>query len=546
MVLAALFAMDTGCPVKFMEDRVENFAAGDNHGEDRIYEAEVALDEEARIKGLRFKVIEDYGAYFLLGATGNSSPLSQAVGPYTIGAVGVEFIAVLTNKCGQGAYRGFGAAPMTFVLERLVDAAARETGLDVVEIRRRNLIPPEAFPYRTPVGNLYDSGDYPGALREALEVAEYEVWRRRQREWRKEGRYIGIGVVCAQERSVPSATELWLMYERRSAEPTTSAETVGCRVDAEGQVTLVLHSPSLGTANETVAAMVAAEELGLRPEAIRVCRVDSSLCGPAMGPAGSRMTVMLAGATSGAVLRVREKMRRIAAHILEVAEEDVEYLPGLQRFSVRGAPARFCEFHEVARYAHTRSLDLPAGLSSGLEATFTYEHPLASKPAVGDWGSFNPIIAHSVHIPVVEVDTETGFVSFLDYVVVHDCGTIINPKGVEGQILGGVCQGLGSALYEELVYEEGTGQLLTKTFYDYLVPTCVEMPRVRIFHRCTPSPFTYRGVKGAGEGGRIAAPAAIVAAIEDALAPFGVSVDEIPVTPEKIVRWIEASGLEAQ
>ena len=542
LVVAALLSMETERPVKFIEDRVENLVAGDNHGEDRVYDAELALDAEGRMLALRFSSVEDYGAYFLLGPANNASPLAQATGPYRIPALGVDFTAVLTNKTNQGAYRGIGAAPMNFLLERLTDGAARSMGLTPVEIRERNLIQSDEFPYRTPVGNHYDSGDYPEALRRALEFSGYHRWRATQLEARAEGRYIGVGLATTQERSVPSLTELWLMFEKPTLRPTTAAETVTCRLDGEGHLRIALHSPSLGTAPETVATMVAAEELGVDPNHIVVSRLDTAVAGPAMGPAGSRLTVMTAGAIDGAVGEIKAKMCRIAAHLLEASPDDVVYDPRAGGAMVRGAPNSLKTLHELARIGNSGSLSLPPGERSGLDSTFTYDHPQASMPEPDDssWGNFNPIVGHSVHVPVVEVDVLTGMVKFLDYAVLHDCGTIVNPPALDGQIIGGICQGIGSALYEEFLYDD-QGRMTNGNFPEYLVPTFVDMPRIRIEHMATPSPYTYRGVKGAGEGGRMAAPAAVVSAVEDALTPFAVEINEVPVTPEKIVRWIQNS-----
>ena len=475
-------------------------------------------------------MVDDYGAFFLLGPATNSSPLAQATGPYRIPAVGVDFTAVLTNKTNQGAYRGLGAGPMTLVLERLVDAAANRLALSRDELRRRNFLQPEDFPFTTPVGNVCYSGNYP----EALEFARMEHWQEQRQRARAEDRYVGIGLATAQERSVPSLTELWLMFEKTTSNPTTAAETVTCRIDSHGHLSILLHSPALGTSPETVAVMVAAEEMGIDPDHVVVDRVSTRVAGPAMGPAGSRQTVITAGALTGAFNEIKDKLARIAAHVLEAAPEDIDYNPALPGCEVRGAPGAAVALTELASLANTRSLSLPPGETSGLEATFTYDHPLATMPGSdGDWGSFNPIMGHSVHIPVVEVDADTGRVGFLDYAVVHDCGTVLNPPAVKGQVIGGICQGIGSALYEEFKYDDA-GDPQNGSFATYLMPTFAEMPHIRIQHMTTPSPYTYRGVKGTGEGGRIAAPAAIASAIEDALAPLGIPIDEVPMTPEKL------------
>jgi CO/xanthine dehydrogenase Mo-binding subunit len=537
MVVCALLSTDTGRPVRFLEDRPENLEAGDNHGEERTYDAELALDGEGRMLALRYRVVEDYGAYFMLGPVNNSEPLAQAVGPYAMDAVGIDFTGVLTNKTNQAAYRGFGTAALNFLLERMTDAGAEATGLSRVEIRERNLLQPEQFPYTTPIGNVYDSGDYPKALRRALEAADWDGWRARQEAARAEGRAIGLGLATCQERAVPSITAHWVLFDQKAGRATTAAETASCRVDNAGQVRVALHSPGLGTSTETVATMVVAQELGVDPEQVSVTRLDTTMAGPAMGPAGSRMTVMLGGAVEGAVTRVREQMRAVAAHMLEADPDDLEWNHAEPGFQVRGVPGSAIGMKAIAHRANSQSLLLPDGVPSGLEATFTYDHPLASMPSDRHWGAFAPIMGHAVHVPVVEVDTETGEVSFLAYTVVHDCGTVVNPPAVRGQVLGGICQGIGGTLGEELAYRED-GTLVQRDFRDYLVPTFLEMPEVRFEHLETPSPYTYRGVKGVGEGGRMVAPPAVVSAIEDALRPWGARIDEIPVTPDKILAWI--------
>lgn len=540
-VIACTFALRTGRPVKFVEDRRYHLTAGDNHGEDRTYDVDIALDSLGKPRAVRLRIVEDYGAYFLLGAAGNSSPLAQAVGAYDLEAVGVDFTGVLTNKTNQAAYRGFGAAAMNFAIERAMDAVAEESGVTRVDVRRASLLTPDRFPYRTPIGNMYDSGDYPTALDTALREGRWDHWLGEQSRQRGSRYELGLGLVTAQERSVPSLTELWLMFDQQSGRPTTAAETVTCRIAADGSVRISLHSPSLGTAVETVAATVASLELGVSNHKIRVHRLDSTQAGPAMGPAGSRMTAMVSGAMAGASAIILTKMREIAAHEIECDVTDIEFRQSDMTFHPRGVPGAEVEFSEICRLANTQSLRLPPGMTSGLEATYTYDHPMATMPNPdgGDWGSFNPVVGHSVHIPVVEVDTFTGNVEFRDYTVVHDCGTVMNPQGVRGQILGGICQGIGSALYEQLTYDFD-GSLKQDDLTSYTMPTFVEMPEVRIVHQVTPSPYTYRGMKGVGEGGRIAAPAAVASAVENALDPWGVNVNALPITPDIILQWVQS------
>lgn len=541
ILICAMLSKITSRPVRFIEDRVESLIGGENHGEDRTYDAELAIDGDGRFTALRFAVVEDYGSAFVLGAINNAEPLAQATGPYDIGALGVDFTAVLTNKTPQAAYRGFGGAAHNFMVERLVDAAADELGIDRVEIRRRNLIPPDAFPYRTPTGNLYDSGQYPKALSDALEFADYDTWRQRQAEARSEGRAIGIGVVTCQERSVQGASALWVMFDQNPARGSTSAESATVRVDGQGHVRIALHTPSVGTPLETVAATVAAEALGVDPDDIAVTFTDSQMAGPGLGTTASRMTVMLAGAVQGAADDLIKQMRPIAADLLEADPGDLTWDAASSSFAVTGVPGRSAPLARIAHRAYSEALSLPDGSRTGLECTFSYDHPIYTMPEPdgSSWGVFCPIVGNSVHIPVVEVDVETGQVHFLDYAVVHDCGTVLNPDAVRGQLLGGIAQGVGSALTEVLNYTDG--QLQQRDFRSYLVPTTIDVPVVRIQHLQTPSPFTPFGVKGVGEGGRMAAPAAVVSAIEDALRPWNVRIDAVPVTPEDILRWVADS-----
>lgn len=536
VLVCAMLSRLTGRPVRFIEDRVESLVSGDNHGEDRTYDAELAVAADGTFLGLRFDVVEDYGSAFLLGAINNAEPLAQGTGPYDIKALGFTFTGVVTNKTPQAAYRGFGGAAMNFLLERLADAAASELGRDRFELRRQNLIPEDAFPYRTPLGNEYDSGRYEMALDQALELVDLATWRRRQQEAREQGRAIGIGIATCQERSVQAGSALWVMFDQSPHRSISSAESVTARIDTHGQVRVALHSPSLGTPLQTVAATIMAEELGVDPNAVAVSILDSQIAGPGLGPTASRMTVMLAGAVQGAAEELREQMRRVAAEMLEASPADLKWDAGNSRFELRGVPERHVTMAAIAHRAHTASLELPAGQQTGLEATFSYDHPFSTRPEPdgSSWGVFCPITGHSVHIPVVEVDVETGEVTFLDYAVVHDCGTVVNPDGVRGQVIGGIVQGVGSALSEELDFGKD-GHLRQRDFRSYFVPTTLDVPRIRMGHLETPSPYTRYGVKGIGEGGRMAAPAAVVSAIEDALSPWSIRLDSVPVTPERIL-----------
>jgi len=288
-------------------------------------------------------------------------------------------------------------------------------------------------------------------------------------------------------------------------------------------------------------SQVVAEEFGVDPAQVAIDYADSQSAALSAGPGGSRLTVMLSGAARGASRRVKDKLFRIAAHLLEADVSDLELRDG--RVRVKGAPTRSLGIGDVALKAHLFKLDIPQEEESGLAATFTYDHPYTTKPSDDrkDLGAFYPIVSHACHVPIVEVDPQTGIVKVLEYLAVSDCGTVMNPQLLEGQVVGGIAQGIGAAFLEEYIYNEH-GQLSTSTFMDYLLPTAHDVPTVRVVHEETPSPFTEYGVKGGGEGGRMVAPIALACAVEDALRPFGVRVDELPMTPERIVNWIEAAG----
>jgi CO/xanthine dehydrogenase Mo-binding subunit len=510
----------------------------DNHGSDRTYDAELAVMKDGTVTSIRYRCLDDYGAYLQFGVGHHGNAAAQVTGPYTIGSVRMHLIAVLTNKGQQGAYRGFGSEVTNFVLERLMDAAADELGMDPLELRRKNFIKPEQFPYKIPTGNVYDSGDYAAVLDKAINMLDYAGWRKKQAEARKEGRYIGIGTVTAQERSVFSSTEFWFWNHEPGFALTSSPESIGIKIDPTGKAFVTLHAPFWGNSPETMATQIVAEQLTMEPSDIIVNYTDTDHGLNGTGPGGSRFTVMVAGAIGGASKEIRRKLFQVAGHLLEVAVEDLELVDG--KVQVKGAPDKNMSIADIAMQAHFFRLSLPDDFNSGLDANYVYDHPYTTMPAAdrSDLGVFYPIMGHMCHLPVIEVDIETGQIKFLDYVAVHDCGTMVNPMTLAGHVRGGTAQGIGSALYEEFAYDEN-GQLITASYADYLIPTVNEVPpNIRVGHVETPSPFTEYGIKGGGEGGRMGAPPAIAAAIEDALRPFGIQVNELPVTANKLRNWI--------
>jgi CO/xanthine dehydrogenase Mo-binding subunit len=541
VAIAGALSKATGRPVRYLEDRFDNLAANDNTGPDRHYDAELALSAEGEMLGLTLKIIDDYGAYFQFAHGQHGNAMAQPTGPYRIGSLRYDVACVLTNKVQQGFFRGAGADPGNFILERLVDAAADELDIDPAELRRRNFIQPDEFPYKIPTGNIYDSGNYEAVLDRALEIADLKHWKAEQERLRAEGRYIGIGLASCQERTGYNASEWWFLYDNPPLPATSTPESVKLQVDAMGGVLVELGCPLWGNSPETVVSQVVAEEFGIDPAGVAVSYADSTTGAMSAGPGGSRLTIMLSGATRGAARTIRDKMTRIAAHAMEMSPDDVECVDGT--FRAKGAPGTSMTMAEVGMRAHLFKHDNPEGESSGLVDTHTYDHPYATPPSADrtDLGAFYPMVSHACHIPIVEVDPETGHVTLLKYYAVNDCGTIMNPPLVEGQIMGGIVQGIGAALMEQYDYRED-GTLGTPSLREYLIPSLHEVPDIVVEHIQTPSPFTEYGVKGAGEGGRLVAPTAIASAVSDALRPLGVFIDELPMTPERIVTAVQAAS----
>lgn len=540
--IAGMVSKLTGRPAMYMEDRHDALANNDHSGSDRIYYVKLGVTNDGILTGLSLRTVEDYGAYIQFGVGHHGNALAQVTGPYRIGAVEYELQAVLTNKNQQGAYRGFGSEVNNWMLERMVDLAAKELGMDRREIRRKNFIQPEQFPYFIPTGNVYDSGDYEPVLDTALEMADWDHWQAEKERLRQEGRYIGLGLVSCQERSVFSATEFWFWFDEPGAPVTSMPESVTLDVDALGNITATLYSCAFwGNSPETMTAQLVAEEFDVDPSSVSVVYAGTGQGLPATGPGGSRFTVMIAGAVEGAAAKIKHKAFRIASHLLEVSVEDLEWLEG--GIQVKGSPSARKTLGEVAIMAHLFKHSLPDDIESGLEASQVHDHPYTTMPSPDrtDLGVFYPFMGHACHVCVVEVDIDTGKVDFLDYVAVHDCGTMVNPRSLEGHMIGGTAQGIGSTLLEEFVYDD-QGTFQSGTLLNYLIPTSMDVPYVKCGHHETPSPYTPYGIKGGGEGGRMMAPGAIFSAIDDALEPFGVRMRHLPATPERIVQALEQAG----
>lgn len=543
LVIAGMCSRAVGRPVVYLEDRIDNMSNCDHHGSDRVYDVELAVMRDGTLRSISIDTVDDYGAYIQFGVGHHGNALAQVTGPYTIGSVRYRVRAALTNKNQQGAYRGFGSEVNNWMLEQMVDKAAVELGIDPVQIRRQNFIQPAQFPYFIPTGNVYDSGNYPAVLEQALELSEYDHWRAEQAAAREQGRYLGIGLICAQERSVFSATEFWFWFDEPGAPVTSMPESVTLKVDATGGITATLYSCAFwGNSPETMVAQLVAEEFDCDPHEVSIVYQSSGNGLPATGPGGSRTTVMLAGAVEGATEKIKAKARRAAAHLLEIDADDLEWADG--GYQVKGSPDQRKSLADIAVMLHLFKHSFPEDMESGLEESKVFDHPYTTMPSAdrSDLGVFYPFMGHACHVPVVEVDIGTGEVRFLAYAAVHDCGTLVNPRSLAGHIVGGTAQGIGTALHEEFVYAED-GQFLSGSYLDYLTPTAMEVPELRIGHVETPSPYTPHGIKGGGEGGRMMAPAAINVAVNDALAPLGIRLTELPMTPERILAALREAGV---
>jgi len=494
-----------GRPVKWIEDRRENLIASTHARADRIT-IEVAVDADGRFLAARLDHLEDCGAY-PLGGTGGVGPFVAMLfpGPYRIGRMGFVSTAVWTNTCGRGAYRGPWMLE-TVAREQMVDVVARAIGMDPLEVRRRNVVASTELPFTTAMGMELDHVTPAETLEQAVEIIGYDEFRAEQRRaFEDEGRLLGLGIGLYVEPTSMGSGSL-------------GVETATVRVQPGGTVTVMLGTGSHGQGVETTMAQVVAEHLGVELDDVVVVQGDTATAPFGAGTGGSRTAVVAGGATREASLEVREKVVEIAAHLLEAAPEDLEVVDGT--VSVRGTPSKGVPITEVARVAYNDPAELPPGIAPGLEATVSYQAPPIT------W-------SNACHVCTVEVDAETGLVSVLRYVVSEDCGVMINPMIVEGQIAGGVVQGIGGVLYEHMIYDED-GTPLTTTFLDYLVPTASEVPDIEYGHIETRSP-TPGGHKGMGEGGAIGSPPAVFNAVADALARRGATVSEQPLTPTRIL-----------
>ena len=476
---------------------------------------EIAVDEDSKLRGVRGSLIHDSGAYLPWGIITPFISATTVPGPYVLPAYEMNLSVVFTNKVATTPVRGAGRPQAAFVMERLMDRVALDLALDPAEVRRRNFVQSEQMPY--PVGLVfrdgspvvYDSGDYPRCQEKSLELADYDNFRARQAVARAEGRYIGIG--------------LGSYVEGTGLGP---FEGVKVKIEMSGKVAVQTGAAPQGQGHQTMLAQIVADRLGVKPGDVSVTPGDTAGVGIGIGTFASRITANAGPSAQMAANTVREKLVKAASHLLEAAEEDLDLADG--RVFVKGVPDHGKSFAEIASFANGMpGFALPGGVIPGLEET-AYFTPERSTYANG------------AHVAEVEIDIETGAVTILRYSTAHDCGTMVNPKMVEGQVMGGVAHGVGNALYEWMHYDDDA-QPQTVNFGEYLIPMATDVPRVEQVHIESPTPLNPLGVKGAGEGGTIPALAAIAGAVEDALAPFGVRVTQTPMTPPYILSLLDAA-----
>ncbi|MBW8771206.1 MAG: molybdopterin-dependent oxidoreductase [Gemmatimonadetes bacterium] len=519
--LACFASMALGRPVKWTEDRSENYKVT-THGRDHVAYVELCGTPDGAITGLRARVFAGLGAYASTAAPGVPTILHGLMysGPYAIPNIRGVISGIYTTATPVDAYRGAGRPEATYMLERLIDLYAKKIRKDPVEVRRKNLIPKESFPHTVVTGLTYDSGDYEGALNVALGEFDYEAFRAEQAAARTEKRYLGIGVTTYNEICGlgPSAVAGAVGFGGGLY------ESAIVRAYPTGTVRVYIGAKPHGQGEETTFAQIVAEEFGIAVDDVQIVHGDTDNTPQGWGTYGSRTTAVCGSAVKIAALRVKEKAKKVAAHLLGVAEGDLDWRD--DKFVVRGSPSQAKGFAELALMANV-AWNMPPGVEPGLEATAFFDPP-------------NFVFPFGTHICTVEVDVETGEVKILRYLAVDDCGPLINPMIVEGQIHGGVAQGIGEALQEMAVYDED-GQLLTGTMMDYAVPRAAQLPRIETRHTVTPTDVNPLGVKGIGEAGTIASVPTVVNAVCDALAPFGITHIDKPLTPARVWAAIRAA-----
>jgi carbon-monoxide dehydrogenase large subunit len=518
-------------PLKWIEERTEHFLAG-GHAREISFDFEAGYKKDGHVTALAVKMYADVGvASTLLGWAMAYVSAYCVPAAFKIPNCNVELFAVTTNKCPWNGYRAFGKEAASYFMDRVMDRVADATGIDRAEVRLKNFIPPDEFPFQQVSGAMLDSGDYSKALRRVLELASVPDFRKEQGEARKRGRRIGLGIgfeLTPEGAGLPNSP-LLQAYDGATV-----------RIAPSGDVTVLTGVTSPGCGNETGIAQIVADTLGVSMDKIRVVQGDTDKCPYGSGNYSSRSLIYGGSAAQLAAQELHDKMFKVASKVLEVSVDDLAAEDN--RIYVKGATSRSLPFSDVVNRIYQRTYMREAKeVEPGLESTRYYRiGNIHHEPEMQGNLSPYPTWPFAACISVVEVDPETGFVKVLRFIAVHDVGTVINPLMVDANMHGGVAQGIGGALYENMVYDEG-GQLQTTTFLDYTIPTAVEIPNCVIEHQITPSPFTLLGAKGAGESGVTAPLGAIAAAIEDALPEFKLALMETPMTPDRVWRAIQES-----
>ena len=522
-VIVPWVAKAIGRPVKWVASRSES-AVSDTQGRDHVTVAEMGVMNDGTITAIRVKTWANMGAYISLVASliPTAFYITVLSGAYKIGHIFGEVWGTFTNTVWVDAYRGAGRPEGAFVVERLVQTAATTLGMDPAEIRRKNFIQPSEFPYQTPVAFLYDSGNYPAMLDKLLTRGGYDDMRAEQAKARKDGRMVGIGLAtCIESSGAAPSTVVGTL-----GSVVGFWETANIRVHPSGQVSVLTGSHTHGQGHETTFAQIAADELGIPPDQIEIVHGDTAMVTQGMGTYGSRSTAVGGTAIVNAAVKIRAKAIKLAAHLLEASEGDMVYDQETGKVYVKGSPDKAKTIGELA-FAAYQGHNLPKGMEPGMEDTAYY-----------DPGNFTfPSAAHLVQ---VEVDPETGQVTIQRFIAVDDCGNVINPMIVEGQVMGGIAQGTGQALWEHGMYDDH-GQLIAGSLMNYAIPRADNFPTVEMDRVTTPSPVNPLGVKGIGEMGTITSTPAVTNAVMDALSPLGITHIDIPLTPEKVWRAIQSA-----
>jgi 2-furoyl-CoA dehydrogenase large subunit len=524
-VLVGYLSRRLGFPVRLIEDRLENMRGGDAHGPERNFDVEVAFADDGVIRSMKMRALDNVGAYAGRSPFQLGKPIGAIVGPYLIRSVQYRAIAVTTNKTVQEGVRAFGQSPTNYAIERTIDEVANRLGLDRLEVRRRNLIKHEEFPYLIPSGSTYDSGDYHTVIDKVLARAPYQSLIAERDQLRGQGLLAGIGIAACLEPSGGNSAFEPLLNPKNST--TTWMDSCRISVDLTGSITATMHTTSAGQGHETLVGTVVGEVLDIDPERIRVVRPDSLNALPSNSPVGSRMAIMLGGAAFHAARKLKEKLIAIAAHDLKLPAEQLTYGDG--NVFERATPQNRRTWQQLVTIAHRHFHLLPEGFEPGLSVSHIMQVPTGKQlPTADGRVQMYPCYSFEFHLMLVAIDPALGKPEIRKYLIGHDCGTVINPKIVRGMTMGGIAHGIGAALYEEFAYNE-EGQLIAQSFMDYLLPSAHEVPPVEIVHHSTPSPHTVFGQKGSGESGYLGAPAAIASAVNDAVKPLGIVVNSLPI-----------------